>query len=58
MSNRQCNKCVFEQLKKAHPNSSIETKKKPLEHFPRGIDVYVDGKWLIWFAELPSKCEC
>lgn len=27
-------------------------------YFPNGVDVFVDGEWRCWFAELGDSCEC
>ena len=55
----RCNYCTLEGLQKAYPKAKITTKEHPLkDHFPDGVDVYIDGTWAAWFAKLPTKCHC
>ena len=61
----ECNYCTYQALKadaKAE-GEEVELKENPLIHngvtiFKHGVDVYVDGKWRVWFAKLDDRCCC
>lgn len=55
MSNRACNYCVFQLIKKS---AEKEGKTVKTESKDGGVDVFVDGKWRCWFMELPDSCRC
>lgn len=54
MSDRPCNFCEFERIKRQNPNAVVTT-----EIDDRWTRVLVDGERLgVWFLELPERCAC
>ena len=54
MSDRSCNKCEYDA---ALPRWKCEGKvEKRIEH--GGTAIYVNGKFRVWYMELPTECAC
>jgi len=58
MSNRPCNKCELERIKRTQQGGAL-SKRDPQVSFPRGVKVTTrDGKFISWFASVPKVCAC
>ena len=64
MSNRRCNKCVYDSLKRA---GHRRIKRADTEYELGGVNVYLIPKgekldtkkhFAAWFMSLPERCEC
>jgi hypothetical protein len=63
MSNRPCNYCVFEGMKKLADQTGQTLILKPAPKFEiigadEGVDVLIGGAWACWFMKLPKECAC
>lgn len=68
MSDRPCNLCVLNRMKRDSRDRSTQVvvKPSPFGSFTAGVNVYQIRKgekptkknWVCWFALVPSKCEC
>jgi hypothetical protein len=56
----RCNYCTLESIKAFAEQTKQEVtfKKKPIESFPDGVDVFVGGAWAVWLAKVPDHCAC
>jgi len=53
---KQCNFCIYTTMRNSL--KKVEVQPNPSTMFPLGVDIFVDGDWVCWFAELPAQCEC
>lgn len=65
MSDRPCNYCIFQEIKKRFPGQKVELRDADFDDIKEynnghpGHDVYVDGVSLdIWFMAIGDHCEC
>lgn len=73
MSNRLCNYCEFEKLKRLASQNSLVITKHYRDNKLGGVDVYVHPRgidinkieenkkedyFVAWYMELPNKCAC
>jgi hypothetical protein len=56
----RCNYCTHQSIlsRARQEDQSVTIRAKPLKGFPQGVDILLDGKWVAWFAELPTQCRC
>jgi hypothetical protein len=54
----RCNRCDFKALRKTFTTSKIELRRRPINGFPGGVDVFIDGVWTTWYSHLPNGCTC
>ncbi|MBU0598719.1 hypothetical protein KKF61_07105 [Patescibacteria group bacterium] len=55
----RCNYCTFQSIKnKARKNKQKVIVKPDLKYKLGGVNVYVNGKFMAWFMELPEHCCC
>jgi hypothetical protein len=38
--------------------TNVEVRDNPIENFPEGKEVLVNGRFAAWFAELTEECAC
>lgn len=50
-----CNHCRVQELKRLHGQDHVTTGPSK-SGFSGGVDVFVDGHWVMWCMELPEKC--
>jgi hypothetical protein len=50
-----CNHCRLEEIKRRYGAERVTTAYIK-SGFKVGIDVFVDGHWVMWCMELPEKC--
>lgn len=56
-----CNFCTMRHIRKDAEQRGVKVSVVPhplANYFPNGVDVFVDGEWRCWFAELGDSCEC
>ena len=56
----QCCHCSvksIEQRAKAN-GQTVEFKRSPIDGFPSGTDVYVNGVWRGWMGKISDDCAC
>ena len=65
MSNRLCNYCLYKKIEQNAGKEKIVTAREAdfeaIKEFNKGspgVDILVDGKFVVWFMELPKECVC